>query len=147
MLVIVGDAETDREYAEELRHLADSRVRFIPFISDTGELFGILSKARVFVFPSTIEAMSMVLMEAASLGAPIVCSDIPANRAALSERAVYFRAGDPDDLYRKLSWVITHREEMKEMGRKARAWVTGRFSWDVIAKEYDHLYGSLLQKS
>ncbi len=146
-LLIVGDLSPSPEYANKLKSMTDSRVTFIPFVSSRSELFGLMRLSRLFVFPSIYEAMSMALLEAASLGAPVVCSDIPANTAVLPEHALYFRSGDADDLRKKLNWAINHSKEMKEMGLKAQAWVRQEFSWDVIAKRYDRLYQSFSKKN
>ena len=111
------------------------------------ELFGILANATIFIFPSMVEAMSMALLEAASFGVPIICSDIPANTAVLPEHSLHFKSGDSLDLQRKLTWGIAHPKEMQEMGLKAREWVNQEFSWDVIAEKYDQLYQSLHNQS
>lgn len=142
-LLIVGDLSQAPEYANRLKSMADSRVSFIPFISSRSELFGLIRLSRFFVFPSINEAMSMAFLEAASLGVPLVCSDIPANTAVLPEHALHFRSGDADDLCYKLKWAISHPREMKEMGQKAQAWVKKEFSWDVIAERYDELYQTI----
>lgn len=139
-LVVIGDSRTDAKYSRELWQIADARVRFIPFIGKKEELFGIFRKARFFVFPSTVEAMSMALLEAASLGLPVICSDIPANLAVLPEHALHFRSADVGDLQTKLAWAIDHPEEMTKLGIKAREWVREEFSWDVIAEKYMALY-------
>jgi len=146
-LVVIGDSKTDQEYAQRLRGLGDRRVHFVPFIADKGELFGILANAKIFIFPSMVEAMSMALLEAASFGVPIICSDIPANTAVLPEYALHFKSGDSLDLQRKLTWAIAHPKEMQEAGLKAREWVNQEFSWDVIAEKYDQLYQSLHNQS
>lgn len=145
-LVVVGDAQTDPQYGSHLKNMAkdDKRICFIAFIADKGSLFGILKKARVFVFPSEVEAMSMALLEAASLGVPIICSDIPANKAVLdSKQALFFQTGDAEDLRNKLTWAIANPLEMEDMGLKAQRWVKDKFSWDEIAKQYDRLYRSI----
>lgn len=139
-LVVIGDYSTVPTYSQRLREMANARVKFIPFISSKPELLGIVQNARFFVFPSTVEAMSMMLLEAASLGVPIVCSDIPANRAVLPEQALYFRSGDVDDLGDRLRWALEHPAEMTRMGQEAQSWVRAKFSWDLIAEQYDHLY-------
>jgi Glycosyltransferase len=145
-LIVVGDDKADPQYGIQLKEMAkdDKRVCFIPFIADKGSLFGILKKARVFVFPSEVEAMSMALLEAASLGVPIICSDIPANQAVLKPgQALFFTTGDAGDLKEKLGWAIEHPTDMKEMGLRAQEWVKKNFSWDEIAKRYDRLYRSI----
>ena len=145
-LVVVGDDKTDPQYGSRLRKMTkkDKRICFIPFIADKGRLFGILKKARIFVFPSEVEAMSMALLEAASLGVPIICTDIPANQAVLKPgQALFFTSGDTGDLKQKLCWAIEHPTDMKEMGLRAQEWVKENFSWDEIAKQYERLYSSI----
>jgi glycosyltransferase involved in cell wall biosynthesis len=66
-LLIVGDDTQNPAYSRELRNLADERVRFVPFIASKEVLAGIVKNAHLFVFPSIIEAMSMMLLEVAAL--------------------------------------------------------------------------------
>ena len=139
-LVIVGNLSQLPEYANSLKSLADSRTHFTPFLNSRSALLGLMKLSRLFVFPSTDEAMSMVLLEAASMGAPILCSDIPANMAVLPEQALYFRSGDVDNLADKLRWALEHPAEMARLGQEAQSWVRTRFSWELIVEQYDRLY-------
>lgn len=139
-LVIVGDLRQLPEYANSLKALADSRTHLIPFLHSPSALLGLMKLSRLFVFPSTDEAMSMVLLEAASMGVPILCSDIPANMAILPEQSLSFRSSDVDDLAAKLRWALEHPAEMDRLGQEAQSWVRTRFSWDLIAEQYDQLY-------
>jgi len=143
-LVVVGDFGIDPDYYKELQSLANEKVRFIPFIADKSELFGILLGAYIFIFPSTVEAMSMALLEAASLGIPIICSDIPSNKTVLPEQALFFRSEDIDNFKEKLEWALTHPAEMREMGLRAQEWVKKEFSWDLIADKYDKLFQGVM---
>ena len=141
-LVVVGDMDQVPAYRQQLLHQAagDERIRFIPFVSSQVLLMGLIKRARLFVFPSTNEAMSMMLLEAAALGAPILCSDIPGNRAVLERRATYFRSGDVNDLARQLDWALEHSEEMAELGRAAQSWVREHYTWESVAGRYESLY-------
>lgn len=139
-LLIVGDAEQMPAYSRQLREAADERVVFVPFISSSEELFGIIQGANLFVFPSTVEAMSMMLLEVAALRTPLICSDIPANTSILAEHALYFRPGDVKDLTHKLRWAWENVDQMKQLALRARTWVEERFSWDTIVKQYEALY-------
>ncbi|TAK34045.1 MAG: glycosyltransferase [Chloroflexota bacterium] len=143
-LTVVGDLSTLPAYSRELQRMADPRVRFVPFVKQQAELFGIVQRARLFVFPSTVEAMSMMLLEVASLGVPIVCSDIPENTGALGEHALYFRSGDSEDLANKLQWALDHRDDMQNRAMRAQQWVRQNLNWDVLAEEYDRLYELLI---
>jgi glycosyltransferase involved in cell wall biosynthesis len=138
-LLIVGDASQLPAYERRLHDLADSRVVFIPPV-DKPVLLGLVQHAQLFVFPSTVEAMSMMLLEAASLGVPIVASDIAENVAVLPQQALYFQSGDADDLGLKMEWALRHPEQMLQLGAEAKDWVQEHHQWDAIVEQYEHLY-------
>lgn len=142
-LLVVGDLAQIPAYAEQLRLLADERVRFVPFISAKETLLAIVQGCRFFVFPSTVEAMSMMLLEVASLGVPIVCSNIPENVDVVPERALFFQSADVADLRAKLQWAIENPAAMQELACCAREWVNQHNQWDDIVKHYDALYQTL----
>ncbi|MEZ4620954.1 MAG: glycosyltransferase family 4 protein [Caldilineaceae bacterium] len=143
-LIVVGDTSQVPAYERELRGLADERVHFIPFVADKAVLLGLVSQCQLFVFPSTVEAMSMMLLEAATMQAPIVASDIPENVSVLPEQALFFKSGNVADLREKLAWSLTHTEAMSILAKKAKQHVTSNFQWNSIVKGYEELYNSLL---
>jgi glycosyltransferase involved in cell wall biosynthesis len=146
-LLMVGDLTNSADYEQKLRKLSDGRVIYIPFLNERAILLGLLQLSRLFIFPSTQEAMSMMLLEAASIGVPILCSNIPGNVAVLPEQALHFLSRDVNDLREKLSWALDHRKEMKALGLKAQAHVQQNFSWDQIAKQYNHLYQEVVGRA
>jgi glycosyltransferase involved in cell wall biosynthesis len=143
-LVVVGDMSHSAEYEQQLRALADQRVCFIPFIEARATLFGLVKCARLYVFPSTVEAMSMMLLEVASIGAPMLCSDIPANRSVLPEGTLFFQSGNVADLRAQLCWALDHPAQMAEGAHKVENWVKQQFVWSKIVEEYESLYNTLL---
>ena len=62
-LIVVGDMSHVPAYAEKLQGMADDRVCFIPFVASKATLFGLIEKADLFVFPSSVEAKSMMLLD------------------------------------------------------------------------------------
>ena len=146
-VVVVGDLTQNPEYAERLRRAAGKRVWFIPFVSSPAEILGMVQNARLFVFPSTnrfgLEGMSMMLLEVASLGTPLLASDIPQNTAVLGERGHYFRADDAGDLAQKLRWSLDHPTEVHDRAEDCRRHVRTQFSWDSIAAQYEAVFESV----
>jgi len=151
-LLIVGDAHYDRAYGEALRETAkgDSRILF------TGPLFGeekeeALSNAFLFVLPSYIEGMSIVLLEAMSHGQCPVVSDISENLEVIGSPGsdesvgVSFKSGDASDLRRILKDLIANPARVQEIGEKAREKARREFNWDRIANQYAELYESMIQ--
>jgi glycosyltransferase involved in cell wall biosynthesis len=141
--VIVGDASHVPAYDTELKALADERFRFVPFIAEKAVLMGIVKLCTVFVFPSTVEAMSMMLLEAASLETPVVCSDIPENTSVLPDQAIHFESGNSGALARSLSWALDHPAEMKILAQRAGERVSRHHAWDEIVQQYELLYADI----
>lgn len=140
-LAIVGDLNQVPAYTDHLKLLAEGKqVIFIPPIADRELLFGIVKLARIFIFPSTTEAMSMMLLEAASLQAPIICSDIPENRIVLQDNVVYFHTGDSVDLAKQIRWAIAHPSQMTSLGQKAGVCVKDNLTWENIVLQYEDIY-------
>ena len=145
-LLMVGDSAQVPAYQKRLRELGDSRVVFAPPVDRT-VLLGLVRLAHLFVFPSTVEAMSMMLLEAASQGAPIVSSDIPENTAVLPQAALYFTSGDVTDLRDKLDWALRHPAEMRALGAKAAASVAESYRWDSVVGQYERLYEAVVSNN
>ena len=70
-------------------------VEQIPNATDA-QVAGFLRDAKGFLFPTFAEGFGLPPIEAAMLGAPVVCSDLPVCRETLGDRAVYL---DPHDRY------------------------------------------------
>jgi glycosyltransferase involved in cell wall biosynthesis len=145
-LLIVGDLSHSPDYGARLKALADERIVFIPNISSLPTLLGLVKMSSLFVFPSMAEAMSMMLIEAVSIGVPLLCSDIPANTSILPKQALFFKSGNVEDLAMKLKWAITHPDDMNKRGILIQDALINNYSWDVVAAKYDNLYSSLEKK-
>ena len=65
-------------------------VEYLGLIKEKEKLFNYIKYSKLFIFPSSYEAMSMMLLEAASLKVPTICSDISANKAILDEGGIIF---------------------------------------------------------
>lgn len=142
-LVAIGDFSHKKDYSEDLYQMADERVRFIPFIEEKEKLFGIIINAKLFVFPSTVEAMSIMLLEVAALGVPIICSDIPENVSVLEDNTIYFRSEDSRDLKEKIEYCLDNYEEMVKKAEKTKGWIIKQYDWETIAKSYKNIYSNI----
>ncbi len=142
LIIAGGGSGSDPAYQQELNRDKAEGVRFVGFL--TGEEFHALyAHARVFVFPSEYEAMSMALLEGLSFGAPTVYSDIPENRAIAEGLGYSFRVSDADSLVQTLESVLDHPQEAIAMGEKARRYVREHHDWAAIAREYHAVYMGL----
>ena len=141
-LLVVGDLYHAPGYEERLRALArDLPVSFVPRLDAKPVVLGLLRGARLFVFPSEVEAMSMMLLEALCQDAPTLASDIPENTSILPPGFPVFRTGDADALAAGLQQLLAADPEARRReASAAREWVTARYGWDEIARSYDAVY-------
>jgi glycosyltransferase involved in cell wall biosynthesis len=86
-----------------------------------------------------------MLLEAASLQAPIICSDIPENKAAMQDNVLYFHSGDAIDLANQIQWTLDHSDEISSLGQKAGIYVKDNLTWGKIAVQYDEMYKACIR--
>ncbi len=144
-IVIAGDLSHTPSYAQDLYLLSKGlKAKFVGYL-EKEVLLALILKSDFFIFPSETEGMSIMLLEVASLGVPIIASDIPENTQIFdADELVFFKDKDQNDLADKIKWVMEHKELAKEFAEKARARVNAEYSGDVMTDIYRKLYNNLL---
>ena len=147
-VVIVGDASAMPRYEAELRALGRQHTFFVGFIEEPATFFGLAASARLFVFPSLVEAMAMTLLEIAALEIPAVVSDIPENRSVLDDRHVrFFRSGDVDDLARALRETLQDPIGVAERARACGTFLRQTYRRSEMAARYERIYARVLARA
>ncbi|MDX1909020.1 MAG: glycosyltransferase family 4 protein [Bacteroidia bacterium] len=146
-VVIAGDMDQLPAYTRLLQELSQTlTVKFIGFISNKETLLALVDRAQYFVFPSETEGMSIMLLEVASVGTPLICSDIPENTAVFDDREVlYFENKNAEDLRDKLVWCFEHADEMQQKAYHARMRVQEEYNRTIVVRHYVELYDRLTQ--
>jgi glycosyltransferase involved in cell wall biosynthesis len=141
-LLVVGDLWHAAGHEKELRDAAEGgAVVFLPRLDDRGALLGLVAASALFVFPSTVEAMSMMLLEAVSTESRVLASDIPENLAVLPSGFPVFAAGDEADLARAIDLTLAEPDATSKPRRAAYAReMSETYDWDAIARQYMDLY-------
>ena len=91
----------------------------------------------LFVMPSYHEGLPIAALEAASCGARILLSDIPANLDIALDAVNYFPVGDVAELTARLNADCTDFQVDRDT-------VRARFSWDRAAAETLEVYRTAL---
>lgn len=143
-LVIVGDSSFTDTYARRVRELAGKHQDIVLTGALSGErLAHLFSGAYCLVHPSTSEGMPLAVLEAMAYGKAALVSDIPEHHEVIRDDGFTFRTHDVADLARKLSYLLSHEELAKKVGRRARKRALLRHNWDAIALQTAELYNSL----
>ncbi|MBF6568424.1 MAG: glycosyltransferase family 4 protein [Candidatus Binataceae bacterium] len=144
-LVVIGQRARQ---ARSVRALLDklnlnSRVIFTGYLRED-ELNLVMANARLLVYPSLYEGFGLPVVEAMSMGVPVVCSNAAALPEIAGDAAMLFNPLSPVEIARAIERLITNeplRREFVIAGRKQAR----RFSWERAAQQtiavYDRVAG------
>lgn len=146
-IFITGELHTADEYLEKLKELsAGLNVFFLGFVNPLPVLLALIERAQLFIFPSETEGMSIMLLEVASVGRPIIASDIPENKQVFTgSEVLYFKSKDVVDLADKLEYALRNPKEMEALGNNCQKKVYSDYLWVNIAGLYEQVYLQLLK--
>jgi glycosyltransferase involved in cell wall biosynthesis len=142
-LVIAGDGGFTSGYVERLKEAAPSGVHFLGYVHGQvlEELF---SGADLMVLPSTLEGLSITLLEGMSYQRCCLVSDIPPNVEAAGGNAVLFASGDASDLGRQLAATLVDEPLRQRLGAAGQIHVIEHYSWNRVAGMTADLYREIL---
>ena len=110
------------------------------------EMPGLLSSASVAVFPSLMEATSVAALEAMSCELPVAASNVGGLPDIVDESVgTLFAPGSEGDLARKLVTLLK-RNDLAELGRRARERVVKSWSNERLAKRHIEIYKTLINE-
>jgi glycosyltransferase involved in cell wall biosynthesis len=113
-----------------------SRVSYVGFVSGEEKL-RLLSKAKVFILPSRLEAHPISVLEALACSKAVLVSNIPELRyIEENEIGVTFQRGSSRDLADKLSVLLENKSIRQHVGEKGRKFAAN-YLWDDIAREFE----------
>jgi glycosyltransferase involved in cell wall biosynthesis len=143
-LVLAGGTSYSEKYIDDLRHKAGSDVVFLGRV-DRESMEELLSNCYVFVLPSTMEGLSIALLEAISYGNCVVTTSIPENMEAIGDAGPVFPVGDVQALRSILDDLLQQPDLVEEYRLKARLRAQDLPDWDDVARLTEDFYLRLLE--
>jgi len=150
-LVIVGGSSHSDKYVEKIKNMAsmDKRIIF------TGNVYGkelneLFSNAYIFVLPSELEGLPIVILEALSFGKCVLASDISENMEVIApngtdEYGFSFKTKNVMDLKQKLEFLINNPDKVNTISCNSRQYANSNYNWDTIACQTEEFYYSVLE--
>jgi glycosyltransferase involved in cell wall biosynthesis len=107
-----------RTACEELARRANVQFSLLGEVRYGPEFFGLLRQFDAVVVPSISDEQPRIIFDAFSQAVPIIGSDTGGIRQVVDheENGVLFRAGDANELERRLRWAGSHRNDLRKMG-------------------------------
>jgi glycosyltransferase involved in cell wall biosynthesis len=142
-LVIAGDSNHRDKYYHQLMDFDIHKdIIFTGFV--VGNLKAeLLTNALCFIQPSSIEGMSLSILEAMGYGRLILASDIQENKDILGDNGRYFKTGNIADLSTKIVDILQlEQEAIVALGRRMNAYGKEKYDWDnIVDNMEDNLLG------
>ena len=141
-LLIVGEGELKKKLIEEADKLKiGNKVVFLGYQEDMVSVYRAMD---IFVLPSISEGLPLVLLEAMSMGLPVVATrvgGIPS--VANNENGILVPPRNEKALKEAMLRLIEDESLRKDMGKKARGHIISYFSIKSTFNKYLTLYNSL----
>jgi len=102
----------------------------------------IFKASRIFCNPSLYEGFGITILEAMTLGVPVVASDIPPHREVAEDSIIYCDPAKSGDLTEKLKSVLINECLGRELADKERIQAQ-KFSWRKTAEKALSIFYSL----
>ena len=109
-------------------------------------LVQLYKSADACVFPSLIETFAMINIEAMAAGIPVISTDAPGCIETIVDGVdgLITRAGDPIDLALKMEHLQSSSDLRAKLSANGHESVRKSFSWDVVGRQFESLYLSLV---
>jgi len=144
-LVVVGGGVERRKLERRFR---DPRVRFLGVVTDERARIDILRGSDAFFLPSSVEGLSLAMLEAMACGVTTVATDVGSDGEALRGAGIVL---DPNSLEAELGGVIRMLIELphltEQLGQLARERAVQRYSLAANLKGLLQLYAALPEPS
>jgi glycosyltransferase involved in cell wall biosynthesis len=111
----------------------------VEYLGETDDVRHYIQKSSCVVLPSYREGTSRVLLEAASMGRPVIATNVPGCAEVVDDKitGLLCRLKDHNDLFNKMEVIINMSiEERKIMGIKGREKIMKEFNQDIVINLY-----------
>jgi glycosyltransferase involved in cell wall biosynthesis len=122
-----------------------ARVHFVGRV-DKEKVLSYMKRAAVFAFPSKLEALGLVVLEAMACGVPVVCTSMPPGPEMVEDEMTGLLA-DPDspaDFARQMARILDDPSLAKKLATNAKQLLRVRFSLEGCVNETESFYRECL---
>lgn len=115
----------------------------IEYLGSANDVRPFIADCHVYVLPSYHEGMPRTVLEAMSMGRPILTTDVPGCRETVipGENGWLVPKADAEALAERMIWFIEHRDLWQRMGLRSRQIAEERFDVHKINRELLQIMG------
>jgi len=144
-LAVAGDSSFTDSYVKTLKQTAGSKTVFLGNVYNE-KLSALYANCALFVLPSSVEGLPLVLIEAMKHRAPVLVSDIPENMEILEGNSsdeplgLHFKDRDMQSLKTSIKFALANQKLLRLMSESAYTYVNREFNWQSIVAKTEQVY-------
>lgn len=131
-LIVTGSHGSDPLKLLVDKYSLEDSVQLLGWVSD-GEITNLLSIATALIETTVAAGFGMPALEAMQIGLPVITTDIPVFREITGGNALFYSPGNPHDLARVVSQVVTQPQSVEGMSESGFKWQQ-KYTWAKCAK-------------
>ncbi|RNI25751.1 glycosyltransferase family 4 protein [Rufibacter latericius] len=141
-VVLAGSGETLAAMKSLVNELEIQDYITFPGMLGEEELVKLLQNTDIYLHSSLAEAMSTAVMQALSVGLPVIATDIPGinNMVMDNQNGLLFSPRNVTKLKELLIFLLSNPSERIRLGNNARAYAQKYLSQTLMADSYKHLF-------
>ena len=146
VLTLVGDGDLF-EVAEQYVNTHGLK-NVISLLGERTDINELLVQNDVFCLISNYEGLPISIIEAMRAGLPVIASDVGGNNELVKDGVNGFlvERGNSEQLVERISFLLEHREILRDMGQKSREFYLKEFSAEQMMKRISAVYARVLNK-
>ncbi len=123
---------------------SDFRIKYLGFLSEE-EKWQALKSATLYVHPSQFESLSISMLEAMSVGTPVLVngnSPVMKEHVLKSQAGLYYMNGD--EFFEALDLLLSNSLLREKMGKRGILYVRENYSWEKILNNIKEVMGRFI---
>jgi glycosyltransferase involved in cell wall biosynthesis len=142
-LMIIGEGREKATVTEQAQR--DKRIEYLGYRENSAEY---IKAADMLVLPSQYEGLPNVVMEAMTVGTPVIATNIYGNKELITHQVsgILVPYGDCSALEQAMRYCMNHIEKLPALTEEARKKVS-MFSLEIMVNAYKELYLSKMYKA
>ncbi|MCS7019116.1 MAG: glycosyltransferase family 4 protein [Cytophagales bacterium] len=145
---LLGKIDTDAGLGIPPEEVANWQAEgLIEYLGTTDDVISVIRRADCVLLPSYREGTPRTLLEAASLGKPIIATDVPGCRETVQHgiNGLLCKVKDPADLAAKMEQIMqTDEATLRQMGYNSRKLAVERFDQNIVIDKYQRALASIV---
>lgn len=144
--IFIGNGEYINIIKQNYKDYIDSK-RII-LLGTRNDVLEILSACDLFLFATLHENLSNALLEAMSIGLPVIATNVGGNPEVIKdgENGFLIPKEDSKEIVNKLIILKNNPDLCQRFSEKSKQIIKNKFHQNILLDELDHLYKSLIYK-